>query len=294
MSDPEMGVPEQPGPPPTPLGEVLQSRGLITAEQLERALADQRESRRPLGEILVRLGFARGPVIAQALATQQGRILKSEYGFATGFDAMLFSTSGDSPPPVTTRTESAAAAGGLRLVPQAHVADESGAADPLPQADAMPQPHPSEVSELRATIAELSAAVDEAVRERDAAATQLRAAGESNETLRRELERLAGAEADARLIAAELTRVIGERDAALSEARTLPAESPVDAPEQAGHLLFFPAGGLGYALVERAGPPPSVGDILDVSADGGPSAASVTKVAAPPVPGGTFRCAYLL
>src|SRR5690348_7614925 len=81
-----------PGPP---LGELLLSRGLITAEQLEEALADQRDSGRPLGEIFVRLGFATGPMIGQALATQQGRMLKSEYGFATGFDATSPATGED-------------------------------------------------------------------------------------------------------------------------------------------------------------------------------------------------------
>src|SRR5258708_16902486 len=86
------------GPPAgPPLGELLLARGLITAEQLGQALADQRESGRPLGEIFIRFGFTSGPIIAQALATQHGRMLKSEYGFATGFDA-VFSRPEDAPP----------------------------------------------------------------------------------------------------------------------------------------------------------------------------------------------------
>lgn len=66
-----------------PLGELLVSRGVITAAQLQHALEAQRESGRPLGETVVRLGYTTGPRIAQALATQSGRLLKTEYGFAT-------------------------------------------------------------------------------------------------------------------------------------------------------------------------------------------------------------------
>jgi hypothetical protein len=149
-----------------PLGELLLSRGLITPEQLEQALADQRDSGRPLGEVFIRLGFTSGRIIAQALATQHGRMLKSEYGFATGFDAVL--------------------------------------AKPTP--------------------------------------------------------------------------------------RTTPA-SAVTAPR---HLVFFPARGRGYVLLERPGPAPAVGDVVDTSGDGGSAVTYVTKVAQPPIPGPKLLCAYLV
>ena len=68
-----------------PLGSLLASRGHITEEQLEVALTEQKVTGRPLGEIIVARGFAAAPTVAQALATQHGGLLKTEYGFATGW-----------------------------------------------------------------------------------------------------------------------------------------------------------------------------------------------------------------
>src|SRR3984893_8578770 len=68
-----------------PLGALLSSRGHITEEQLELALTEQKAPGRPLGEIIVARGFAPPPTVAQALATQHGGLLKTEYGFATGW-----------------------------------------------------------------------------------------------------------------------------------------------------------------------------------------------------------------
>ncbi len=68
-----------------PLGSLLASRGHITEEQLELALTEQKATGRPLGEIIVTRGFAPAPTVAQALATQHGGLLKTEYGFATGW-----------------------------------------------------------------------------------------------------------------------------------------------------------------------------------------------------------------
>ncbi len=66
------------------LGELLVHKGVLTGEQLEIALAEQRRSGAPLGEILVRLGFSKGPTIANALADQHGGPLRTEYGLAIG------------------------------------------------------------------------------------------------------------------------------------------------------------------------------------------------------------------
>jgi hypothetical protein len=64
--------------------------------------------------------------------------------------------------------------------------------------------------------------------------------------------------------------------------------------EESSHAVFFLAVGSGYALVERPGPAPAPGDIVDVSAEGGPDAGVVAKVGRHPLPGQTMRCAYLL
>ena len=75
----------EPEPQAPPIGELLVERGLLTREQLDEALADQVQTNRPLGEIVVKRGWVPGALIGQALATQVGGLVKSEYGFATGF-----------------------------------------------------------------------------------------------------------------------------------------------------------------------------------------------------------------
>jgi hypothetical protein len=59
----------------------------MTPENLARALEEQRQTGRPLGEIIVQRGYAPPHLVAQALATQYGQMVKTEYGYATGFQA---------------------------------------------------------------------------------------------------------------------------------------------------------------------------------------------------------------
>jgi phage shock protein A len=80
-----------------PLGALLASRGHITEEQLELALTEQKATGRPLGEIIVARGFAPPPTVAQALATQHGGLLKTEYGFATGWGGGVAQDAGPAP-----------------------------------------------------------------------------------------------------------------------------------------------------------------------------------------------------
>ncbi len=54
------------------LGELLIERGVITKEQLEKALATQKEEGGLIGQILVKLGFTTEEEIAQALTAQFG------------------------------------------------------------------------------------------------------------------------------------------------------------------------------------------------------------------------------
>lgn len=70
------------------LGEVLVAHGVITPEQLAEALEEQQRTGKPLGNVVVDRGFAPGPIVAQALATQRGGMVKTEFGFATGFQAV--------------------------------------------------------------------------------------------------------------------------------------------------------------------------------------------------------------
>jgi type IV pilus assembly protein PilB len=52
------------------LGDVLLRHGTISREQLERALASQRRTRRPLGAVLIELGYVDDAAVRQALANQ--------------------------------------------------------------------------------------------------------------------------------------------------------------------------------------------------------------------------------
>src|SRR5438270_7088995 len=85
-----------------PLGTLLVKRGLITPEQLADALAQQQASGEPLGAIVVARGFAAPATVAQALATQHGGLLKTEYGFATGFGGGLTPAGAVGEPPVSS------------------------------------------------------------------------------------------------------------------------------------------------------------------------------------------------
>ncbi len=106
-------------PQQEPLGTLLVQRGLITPEQLTVALAEQKTSGEPLGAIVVAHGFAAPASIAQALATQHGGVLKTEYGFATGFGVGLQPPVSVAAPPVSapriTKTESSESRPALRV-----------------------------------------------------------------------------------------------------------------------------------------------------------------------------------
>ena len=72
-----------------PIGELLVEQGLLTKEELEHALALQKESGRMLGAILVERGYLSGPALAIALARQYGVELTTERGFGTGLWAEI-------------------------------------------------------------------------------------------------------------------------------------------------------------------------------------------------------------
>lgn len=54
------------------LGELLLERGIVTFQQIEEALAIQKEMGGLIGEILVQLGYTKEEDIAQALTAQYG------------------------------------------------------------------------------------------------------------------------------------------------------------------------------------------------------------------------------
>jgi hypothetical protein len=64
-------------------------KGLVTKDELELGLAEQAESGRLLGAILVERGYVSGPALAVALAEQYGVELATERGFGTGLWAEI-------------------------------------------------------------------------------------------------------------------------------------------------------------------------------------------------------------
>jgi hypothetical protein len=154
-------------------------------------------------------------------------------------------------------------------------------------------------AELRESVARLEADLEQATRERDEVGAQLQAASEADalaewtaalaspdapDETKAQMERL-----ELGLIDAKAAIEALQRDAALASSGPLPR-----ATDESRHLVFFPVLGRGYVLLERPGPVPAVGDVIDTSADGGSAFGCVTKVAQPPIPGPRLRCAYLL
>jgi hypothetical protein len=68
------------------LGELLVSEGILSAEELEDALATQLETwpRKPLGELLLASGVVSPPLLVRLLATQCQLQLEEETGFGNG------------------------------------------------------------------------------------------------------------------------------------------------------------------------------------------------------------------
>jgi hypothetical protein len=192
------------------LGELLLAKGLVSQEEIDRALAEQDATGRLLGAILVERGFVSGPAVAIALAEQYGVQLSSERGFGTGLWAEI----------------------GRRVQPEENVLRfEPG---PQPQLEAVPDLDP-ELDRLQA----------------------------ENRRLQEEVERLRSEFTKLRL---------------------------VEAPEQpSSHLVFVPTPEC-YVLLERQGPPPSLGDELELSE----GSFVVGKLGRAPVPGEHRPCAFLL
>jgi hypothetical protein len=83
----EVTTTSRPHPRPVPLGRLLVERGLLTEQELIQALLEQNRTGERIGKVLIRLGYVDEPTVAMALATQHGGPLKTEYGFATGFES---------------------------------------------------------------------------------------------------------------------------------------------------------------------------------------------------------------
>jgi hypothetical protein len=83
--------------------------GFLTLDQLSLALAEQDSTGRPLGKVLVELGFVSEGAVANALAEQHGGLLKTEFGISAGLHAISAdaapATHAPEPPDRATRIE---------------------------------------------------------------------------------------------------------------------------------------------------------------------------------------------
>jgi peptidoglycan hydrolase CwlO-like protein len=129
---------QQPNPKPqVPLGRLLVERGLLTEQELIQALLEQNRTGERIGKVLIRLGYVDEPTVAMALASQHGGPLKTEYGFATGFEtdppAEPLTEASLNPDPAAARPLSSE----LRVSP----APSDAGAEPESDADAESEEH---------------------------------------------------------------------------------------------------------------------------------------------------------
>jgi DNA repair exonuclease SbcCD ATPase subunit len=306
-----------------PLGRLLVEQGLLTDDELERALARQQETGKRLGETIVELGFVSGPDLASALATQYGIELTMETGFGTGLRALIQrrheNDRGIAGPPTLSIVE----------IPQPEAEDSLHAdeSDQLPEVEGAGEAlllRQLEEQWARLAAAEESLAESEREiaalrRERDRRRQQavrlvqrVRARDkkleEPHEDLGRlarmaeqqlkEIERLRG---DVEGCDAEIERLRSANDHLRAQAgrfatrlRRRPAtpDQPETAtPMPSSHLVFVQLGG-GYELVEKDGPPPPLHTLLEL-----PQFAEdefvVTRLGHSPLPADERACIFV-
>lgn len=222
-----------------PLGRLLVERDLLTEEQLNAALAQQEQSGKPLGQVLVELGFLPEASVAQALATQHGGVIKTEYGFATGFgdvparmpllEEPLISPDDpfERPPPTPTPETaqlSAPVANGAPKVwePRPSIGPD---AEPVPETAPSPPPAPAVAPVPAPVTSELVARVEQLEAE-------LASVCKAQEALRAEVERLsaeAGPDRDLqdRLFRSRLVELEQRIDSALARLTDSPEAGAV-------------------------------------------------------------------
>jgi hypothetical protein len=203
--------------PAPPLGRLLVEHGHMTEAQLQTALAEQLRTGLPLGQVLVSLNYVTAEMVAQALATQQGGLAKTEYGLATGFGTPgLVALPPVSAPPVPPLS------GGLILAKPkiddapAPVADVLPLPLPVPETVAAPAGPDPELALAQARVTELELELAGAV----ATGPSLEAAEERIQSLEVELAtaRMAAARVPALEVdLAAARQAEAERDAHLLE-----------------------------------------------------------------------------
>ena len=257
-----------------PLGSILVRRGVLTEDQLVAALAEQARSGEKLGEVIVRLGFTVGPTVGLGLAAQHGGPLKTEYGYAVGGLVEVERVADaephvSEPPPLLTKAAPAVTTSSAERQIERLEADREAAEAALDAARLRSV-------ELQRRVTELQAATTAGS---ESAAASARAAQLEIE-LREAVARIAQLEADRNGVPASGEDGSGFRFDAHAR--------------DSSHLLFAPVPS-GYLLFEEEGPPPQPGSLLEfIDEDGTSSRFIVAEVGAPPLPGVTLACGYLI
>jgi hypothetical protein len=275
------------GPKPVQLGALLVQRGVLTTEQLAAALAEQRETRRPLGEVIVGRGFAPGPIVAQALATQHGGMVKTEYGYATAWLGGGNQVAAVEATPADPRDETIRELREWAATAQAAIAARDADIAQLRVKLDTPTVEDPRVAELTATVAALREKAAEPAAEDPRVAELTATLAELGASTAAHRESLAAAErelADASSRADTLASAVSEHEQTIAELRTALEATRARRWANAQAHLVFARGGKGYELVEQPGPPPAAGEVVDGRVVGRVSA----------MPGLDLPCAYLL
>jgi hypothetical protein len=310
-------VPDSPDSRPR-LGDLLLSSGLITQEQLDESLTLARTAEKPLGHVLVERGLVPAHSIAMALADQHGGPLKTEFGFATG--------RGSVPRPAALPDQARSGAPPVLRLASAPLPEEpaQSAAEEAARLGAEAQ-----ATELRARVEELESdlAAERAGRAAEAAALagnelalaaareELAAALDDAQSLHATLSGERESQQEVTAVAEALRARVTELEAAARRAETRVValdtvdelRAVIELQEQAlatasarelasthryspgTHFLFAPSAD-GYDLLERSGPSPTPGEVVELS---GGRTCRVLRVGPPPFPGAPEACAYL-
>jgi hypothetical protein len=204
-----------------PLGRLLVDQGMLTAAELEHALARQQETGKRLGETIVECGFVSGPELASALAAQYGIELTTEQGFGTGLRSEI------------QRRHENDRRRVVQLVPDPPTL--AGVPDEPPAEDVPEEPESGEaqlLAQLEEQWAKLAAA-EAALAERE------RGLSELSERHAEEIRRLEG---------------LNDRLRTQIEAFRHAPDEPTEA-EPRSHVVFVQLGER-YELLLRDGPPP--------------------------------------
>ena len=245
---PDNGMLRPPGP--APLGAILVRCGVLTEEQLAFALDEQKRTGEQIGEVIVRLGLALASSVAQALATQHGSPLKTEYGYAVGFGgptpAAPVAPPPVSPAPALNGPATAPAASALRVAAPPEVAPPpTPLSAPAATAAAVPAPSAPDPA-----LVQWQHHAQRLTAERDAALQQVQALAAEREAARTDLDAMKASAAELEATTARLTteldtlsrnreadtQRVAELEQRLEEAKTARAHAVELEAAQAEHI----------------------------------------------------------